>query len=134
VNAQVNVAEYQNVILSTTGLLYYRPMQESAGTTLTAAIGGVNINLSGGATVGVSGKVGYAVAFDGIDDYGVTDSSLDLSSYHKIIVEGLVLGQSHDIANVFWEHTDNADAATGGFFFTAQNRIPVGKYWKVQLK
>jgi len=82
-------AAYRNTIEADTPLFYW-PMDETAGaTSLTAAVGGTAINLTG-ATTGQSGNIdGTSVSFDGINDFGATATSIDLTAYSKIVVESL---------------------------------------------
>jgi len=105
-------------------------MTESSGSTLTPLVGGVNISLVG-ATVGVSGKVdGTAVSFDGVDDFGVTASSLDLTAYNKIVVEALMYIPFYDsnIDRVGWQFDPNLSfyyGIDGGLGATTQSNLAI---------
>ncbi len=85
------IATYTQTVGAESNLLYYWKMNESSGTSLAATVGGTALTLTGGATVGAVGKTGgTAVSFDGVNDYAVSASALSLSSYSKLVVEGLV--------------------------------------------
>jgi len=119
-------AAYRDTIQADTPL-YYWPMDEAGGaTSLTAAVGGTAINLTG-ATAGASGQVdGTAVSFNGTTNSGQTASSIDLTAYNKIVVEGLfyfdVFNNTDDMAfeTGTWYNT------TGSFHFNPNSSSPSG--------
>ena len=110
-------AAYRNTIESDSPL-YYWPMDEAAGaTSVSAAIGGTAINLTG-ATAGVLGQTdGTAVSFNGTTNYGATASTINLSSYNKVVVEALMNYTYTGAGAVAWESTNNLNASTTGFGF-----------------
>ncbi len=93
-------ASYRDLIQAETGLLYYWPMGESVGATSSVAlVGSTAIDLIG-ATTGVPGQVdGTAVSFDGVDDYGVTSTTTNLTAHSQIIVEALMSFNSFSISD-----------------------------------
>jgi hypothetical protein len=109
-------ANYTQTISNESNVLYYWPMSESSGTSLAATIGSTAINVTG-ATVGSSGRVGNAVSFDGVNDYGVTASSLNLSSYSKLAVEMLIYIPSYGTTSgkKVWELGTSIAGSTGAF-------------------
>lgn len=112
-------AAYRNIIQAEGTLLYYWPMDESAGaTSLTAAVGGTSINLTG-ATAGASGQVdGTAVSFNGTTNFGITSSTLNLTAFNKIIVEGVFYTDAYDdTTRITWELTENLNNYTTGFAY-----------------
>jgi hypothetical protein len=99
--------------------LYYWPMDEAAGTTtLNAAVGTTTITLSG-ATAGAAGKVdGTAVSFDGINDYGATAASLNLTAYNKVMVEALWYTDAYNTTDrVTWEFSTTSISRNDAFVY-----------------
>jgi hypothetical protein len=120
-------ATYRDTVEADTPL-YYWPMDEAAGaTSLTAAVGGTAINLTG-ATAGASGQVdGTAVSFDGNNDSGVTASNLNLTSYNKLAVEAVVFFNSFsDTDNKLLWIFGSAYNTTGNFVFAPNSTTYLG--------
>lgn len=116
-------ADYRDTIEIDTPL-YYWPMDEAAGaTSLTAAVGGTAINLTG-ATSGAGGQVdGTAVSFNGTSNFGATAASIDLTAYNKVAVEALVYFNNYSTAGTLmgWELSTGIGNTTTGFYFAAKN-------------
>lgn len=96
-------------------------MDEAVGaTSLTAAVGGIAINLTG-ATAGVSGQVdGTAISFNGTSNFGATATSIDLTSYNKIVVEALFNSNAYTNSDkIAWELSTTINSQTTGFAFVS---------------
>jgi len=120
-------AAYRDTIGAEGTLLYYWPMDEAAGTTtLNAAVGGTAITLSG-ATAGASGQIdGTAVYFDGVNDYGVTASNINLTAYNKIAVEGLFYFNSYDNTDRLAYRFGSTYSTPGSFHLNPNSSSPSG--------
>lgn len=111
-------AAYRDTVQADTPI-YYWPMDETAGaTSLTATVGGTAINLTG-ATAGASGQVdGTAVSFNGTSNFGATASSLDLTTYSKIVVEALMYIPSYNsTGKTAWEFNTSVSASSDTFAY-----------------
>ena len=122
------LSQYRCIIQTEPTLLDYWPMDESAGATnLAATYGGSAINITG-ATAGASGQVdGTAVSFDGINDFGATASSIDLTAYKKIVVEGLFYFNAFGNGDNMAFETGTAYGPAGSFHFDPNASAPSGK-------
>ncbi|MFA6296113.1 MAG: chitobiase/beta-hexosaminidase C-terminal domain-containing protein [Patescibacteria group bacterium] len=116
-------AAYRDVIEADSPI-YYWPMDEAAGaTSLSAVVGGTAINLTG-ATAGENGQVdGTAVSFNGTSNFGQTASSINLTSYSKVLVETLVYFDNYDASGglMVWELGSSIATQTTGFYFSSKN-------------
>ena len=117
--ATADASPYSDVIQAEPTVLFYWPMNEPAGvTTLAAAVGGTAIKLTGAAT-GASGQLGTAVSFNGVSNYGITASNLNLSAYNKIVVEALLFVDTFDATyRQAWEFGYSSAGIATGFRYS----------------
>lgn len=110
---------YGTAVKSQQSLLYYWPMTDPVGSTsLVSAAGNVDINLVNGAAAGSTGQTdGTAASFDGINDYAVTASEIDLSMHDKVVVEGLLNYDFKSSGSIGWELTPNTNSNRDSFAF-----------------
>lgn len=110
---EVETIAYRDLIQGDSPL-YYWPMDETSGTTMTALVGGVNGTYSN-VTLNQSGQVdGGAPSFNGTSSSASV--ALDLSAHSKIYVECLVYWPSYaNTSETLLEFTSNASTTSGGF-------------------
>ena len=129
----VNKNEYRDIIGYNANLLNYWPMDEAAGLTLAASAGGVNLTLDG-ATVNQTGKVdGTSVLFDGVNDYGYSAASIDLSSHNKLYIEMLV-NYTAKAESILAEFHTNSLSVEDGFLLTIEDENPYSAYSVTLIK
>lgn len=112
-------AAYSDVVKAEGTLLHYWPMTDNAGCSTIAEDGPGAITLTvAGATCGVSGQVGTAVSFDGVNDCLSSTSAIDLSAHNRIVVELLWKAPGYDGVT---EKVTVGFAGAGRFLFTQDN-------------
>ena len=85
-----------------------------------------SISLGNGVITGTAGATvltGNAVYFDGNDDYAVTAAPLNLSGYHKIVVEAFVNYNNVDHDSLMWELTSNYNGSNTGFGYFTNHKL-----------
>jgi len=123
-------AAYSDTVAGTSNILYYWPMDEAGGAVSCAAtVGGTAINLTG-ATAGVAGLIdGTAVSFDGDNDSGASAAALNLTTYNKIVVEGLFYFDAFNNVNDLAYEFGTAYNTAGSFRLNPNSSSPSGTFF-----
>jgi len=107
-NVRVQASEIQACVPSSSGIIGWWPLDETAGLIASDIIGGNNGTHLGGPLPG-SGQVDGALNFDGIDDRVLVNSTFPLHQPGDATLEFWLNTPATGHQSVFWTRTDDAD-------------------------
>jgi hypothetical protein len=93
------VLTVQEITDVTTGIIAYWPMDETSGTVLGDASGrGHDATIQNGTATGVSGLIGGAFDFDGVDDFAIVPHADDLNLYNQLTISAWISPRTFGVA------------------------------------